>query len=321
MPLPGVRSTRIDRLLDRGARPRAGARAPAGGRRRLYRPGDGLGLAAAGRQGDRGRVPRRITPGMDGEVSEEFEKILTKQGHDFQARHQGDGRRSRGEPSRSPSSRAEGRRRRNHRVRHGAGLDRPPALHGGLGLERPGVRLDKRGRVEADGHFGTNVPGIWAIGDVIEGPMLAHKAEEEGSCVAEMLAGQARTSTTTSSPAWSTPGPRWPAREDRGADQGAGTTTRSASSLLANSRATRWMNRRLRQDPRRRRHRPGPGRAHHRAVASDLIAEADRHGVRRHRGGYRPDLPCPPDLGGGRQGGGARHLLQADPHVSSVTPS
>jgi dihydrolipoamide dehydrogenase len=59
-----------------------------------------------------------------------------------------------------------------------------------LGLAEAGVALDERGRVKTDGHFATNVPGIWAIGDVIVGPMLAHKAEEEGVALAEQLAGQ-----------------------------------------------------------------------------------------------------------------------------------
>jgi dihydrolipoamide dehydrogenase len=61
----------------------------------------------------------------------------------------------------------------------------------GLGLENIGVKKDKVGRVEVDHHFQTNVPGIYAIGDVIAGPMLAHKAEEEGVAIAEILAGHA----------------------------------------------------------------------------------------------------------------------------------
>jgi dihydrolipoamide dehydrogenase len=61
----------------------------------------------------------------------------------------------------------------------------------GLGLEEVGVKLDNRRRVVVDAHFSTNVGGIYAIGDVIAGPMLAHKAEDEGVAVAEILAGQA----------------------------------------------------------------------------------------------------------------------------------
>jgi dihydrolipoamide dehydrogenase len=61
----------------------------------------------------------------------------------------------------------------------------------GLGLGDVGVKTDNRGRVVVDDHFQTSVPGIYAIGDVIAGPMLAHKAEDEGVAVAEILAGQA----------------------------------------------------------------------------------------------------------------------------------
>ena len=59
-----------------------------------------------------------------------------------------------------------------------------------LGLAEAGVALDERGRVKTDGHLRTNVEGIYAIGDVIAGPMLAHKAEDEGVAVAEIIAGQ-----------------------------------------------------------------------------------------------------------------------------------
>ena len=61
----------------------------------------------------------------------------------------------------------------------------------GLGLEKAGVELDEKKRVKVDGHLRTNVPGIWAIGDVVAGPMLAHKAEEDGAAVAEWIAGKA----------------------------------------------------------------------------------------------------------------------------------
>ncbi|MBO6805376.1 MAG: FAD-dependent oxidoreductase, partial [Thalassospira sp.] len=60
----------------------------------------------------------------------------------------------------------------------------------GLGLDTVGVELDDRGRVKTDEHFQTNVGGIFAIGDTIVGPMLAHKAEEDGVALAEMLAGE-----------------------------------------------------------------------------------------------------------------------------------
>jgi dihydrolipoamide dehydrogenase len=61
----------------------------------------------------------------------------------------------------------------------------------GLNAEGVGLKLDARGFVEVDGHCKTNLPGVWAIGDVVRGPMLAHKAHEEGVMVAELMAGQA----------------------------------------------------------------------------------------------------------------------------------
>jgi dihydrolipoamide dehydrogenase len=61
----------------------------------------------------------------------------------------------------------------------------------GLGLEKAGVALDERRRIKVDGHLRTSVPGVWAIGDVVAGPMLAHKAEEDGVAVAEWIAGKA----------------------------------------------------------------------------------------------------------------------------------
>jgi dihydrolipoamide dehydrogenase len=64
-------------------------------------------------------------------------------------------------------------------------------FYDGLGLEQAGVALDDHKRVKIDAHYATNVPGIYAIGDVLAGPMLAHKAEDEGVAVAEILAGQA----------------------------------------------------------------------------------------------------------------------------------
>jgi dihydrolipoamide dehydrogenase len=65
------------------------------------------------------------------------------------------------------------------------------AFTGGLGLEAAGVVADEKGRIKIDGHFKTNVDGVYAIGDVVAGPMLAHKAEDEGVAVAELIAGQA----------------------------------------------------------------------------------------------------------------------------------
>ncbi|MFO1050192.1 MAG: dihydrolipoyl dehydrogenase [Geminicoccaceae bacterium] len=132
----------------------------------------------------------RVTPGMDGEVSKEFERTLKKQGMVFKLGTKVMGVDSAGEQVKVTVESAKGGAAETIECDTVlVSIGRRPYTEG-LGLEAAGVALDDRGRVATDGHFRTNVPGIWAIGDVIVGPMLAHKAEEEGSCVAEMLVGQ-----------------------------------------------------------------------------------------------------------------------------------
>ncbi|MFT9067291.1 MAG: dihydrolipoyl dehydrogenase [Acetobacter syzygii] len=133
----------------------------------------------------------RLVPGTDNEVATQFQKLLTKQGFKMKLGHK--------------VTKAE-------KTKKGVVLSIEPSAGGtvetleadvvlvavgrtaaskNMGLEEAGIALDKRGRVEVDAHYATNVPGIYAIGDVIAGPMLAHKAEEEGVALAELLAGQA----------------------------------------------------------------------------------------------------------------------------------
>lgn len=133
----------------------------------------------------------RLVPGTDNEVANQFQKLLTKQGFKMKLGHK--------------VTKAE-------KTKKGVVLSIEPSAGGtvetleadvvlvavgrtaaskNMGLEEAGIALDKRGRVEVDAHYATNVPGIYAIGDVIAGPMLAHKAEEEGVALAELLAGQA----------------------------------------------------------------------------------------------------------------------------------
>lgn len=132
-----------------------------------------------------------ILGGMDGEVSKQFQRLLSKQGFEFKlgAKVTGVAKAKKGatvtfEPVKGGAAEtieadavliATGRR----------------AYADSLGLGEAGVEVDERGRVKTDGHLKTNVPGIYAIGDVIVGPMLAHKAEDEGVAVAETIAGQA----------------------------------------------------------------------------------------------------------------------------------
>jgi dihydrolipoamide dehydrogenase len=133
----------------------------------------------------------RILAGMDGDVAKQFQRMLQKQGVSFKL------------GSKVTSAKASGK---------GVKLTVEPAKGGdaetleadivlvavgrkpyteGLGLEEAGVKLDERGRVAIDAHYATNVQGIYAIGDVVTGPMLAHKAEDEGVALAEQLAGKA----------------------------------------------------------------------------------------------------------------------------------
>ena len=133
----------------------------------------------------------RILPGMDGEIARQFQRILEKQGFKFRLGAKVTDVDTAGkmlvanvEPA------AGGAQEKLEADVVLVCIGRVPYTEG-LGLEGAGVALDGRGRVQIDSHFATNVRGIYAIGDVVAGPMLAHKAEDEGVAVAEILAGQA----------------------------------------------------------------------------------------------------------------------------------
>jgi dihydrolipoamide dehydrogenase len=133
----------------------------------------------------------RILPGMDGEVCKAFQRILEKQGIAFKLASKvtavdTSGKRLKAQIEPAAGGGAESIEADVVLVAVG----RVPFTEG-LGLEALGVQKDNKGRVIVDAHFATNVPGIYAIGDVIAGPMLAHKAEDEGVAVAEIIAGQA----------------------------------------------------------------------------------------------------------------------------------
>lgn len=133
----------------------------------------------------------RITPGLDGEVARQFQRILTKQGIDFKLGMRVTGVEKRGAGVRVNYEPAkEGKAESIDADVVLVSIGRRPYTQG-LGFERAGVKLDQKGRVVSDGHWGTGVPGVWAIGDVREGAMLAHKAEDEAVAVAELIAGKA----------------------------------------------------------------------------------------------------------------------------------
>jgi dihydrolipoamide dehydrogenase len=133
----------------------------------------------------------RITPGLDGEISKTFQQVLTKQGFKFKLGHKVTSAKVEGEQvtlTVEPAKGGEPEQIKADIVLLAIGRY---AYTEGLNLAAAGVETDERGRVKTDGHYATNVPGVYAIGDVIAGPMLAHKAEEEGVALAERLAGQA----------------------------------------------------------------------------------------------------------------------------------
>lgn len=133
----------------------------------------------------------RILPGMDSEVAKQFQRILQKQGFDFKLGTKVTGIEKTAAGLTATLEPAKGGEATSFAADAAlVAIGRKPFTEG-LGLDTAGVKLDERGRVEVDQYYKTSVEGIYAIGDVIAGPMLAHKAEDEGIAVAELLAGQA----------------------------------------------------------------------------------------------------------------------------------
>jgi dihydrolipoamide dehydrogenase len=133
----------------------------------------------------------RILPGMDGDVVKSFQRILEKQGMTFKLGAKVTGVDSSGKRLKAQVEPAAGGAAESIEADVIlVAIGRTPYTEA-LGLKEAGVALDERNRVNIDKHFATNVAGIYAIGDVVAGPMLAHKAEDEGVACAEILAGQA----------------------------------------------------------------------------------------------------------------------------------
>jgi dihydrolipoamide dehydrogenase len=130
-----------------------------------------------------------LIPTMDKALGKEAQKVLKKEGFEFFLSHKV----SEVKPSaKGVTVTAENKKGETVTFKGDyclVSIGRKPYTDG-LGLENAGVKLDERGRVDVNGHLQTNVPNIYAIGDVVKGAMLAHKAEEEGTLVAEMIAGQ-----------------------------------------------------------------------------------------------------------------------------------
>jgi dihydrolipoamide dehydrogenase len=133
----------------------------------------------------------RITPGLDGEVARQFQRILQKQGMKFLLSTKVVGVEKKGDVLRVTTEPAQGGERQTVETDILlVSIGRRPYADN-LGLEKVGVKLDARGRVVTNAHFETSVAGILAIGDCREGAMLAHKAEDEAVACAENIAGRA----------------------------------------------------------------------------------------------------------------------------------
>ncbi len=131
-----------------------------------------------------------ITPGMDREISNEFQKILTKQGIKFKMGSKVESVKDKGNSvSISYVNVKSSKKEILEFDKVLVSVGRKPYTEG-LNLSKVGIKKDSKGRIEVNNKLQTSVDNIYAIGDVIKGPMLAHKAEEEGIAVAEILAGQ-----------------------------------------------------------------------------------------------------------------------------------
>ncbi|QND73858.1 dihydrolipoyl dehydrogenase [Tardiphaga robiniae] len=133
----------------------------------------------------------RILPGMDGEVAKQFQRMLEKQGMTFKLGAKVTGVDTSGKKLKAQIEPAAGGAAESIEADVILVAIGRVAYTEALGLKEAGVELDERGRVKIDHHFSSNVKGVYAIGDVVAGPMLAHKAEDEGVACAEILAGQA----------------------------------------------------------------------------------------------------------------------------------
>jgi dihydrolipoamide dehydrogenase len=131
----------------------------------------------------------RIIPGMDASLSKELTKVLKKQGMKFYVSHKVKSVERKGSTITVQAENAKGETITLEGDYSLVSVGRRPYTDG-LNADKAGVKITDRGMVEVNDHLQTNIPNIYAIGDVVRGAMLAHKAEEEGAMVAEILAGQ-----------------------------------------------------------------------------------------------------------------------------------
>ncbi len=259
-----------------------------------------------------------ILPGMDGDVRKEARKIFTKQGIAFRLSTKVTGVTVKGKKATLTLEPAAGGAAETLEADCVlVSIGRRPNTEG-LGLENIGLAVNKRGQIEVDHEFRTAVAGVRAIGDVIPGPMLAHKAEDEGIAVAEWIAGQTGIVNHAVIPSVVY---TWPEIAGVGLTEEAGEGTRRDQVEQVpddgqQPRQDQPRARRLREGHRRCRDRPRARRLGDcQRGRNDDRRSLRGDGIRRHERGYRLHLPRPPDPCRSDQGSGDGRARQADPYV------
>ena len=246
----------------------------------------------------------QIIPGADADIVKPLHKRIERRYEAIHLKAKVTGVKALDDRARGGDGGAE--RRLHRRVRPGAGRGRPPAERQGRSAPRPpGVTVDERGFIPVDNQQRTNVPHIFAIGDVVGQPMLAHKAVHEGKVAAEVAAGSNRVfdARVIPSVAYTDPEVAWVGMTEteakaKGVKVGKGVFPWAASGRSLSPRARRGHH----QGAVRRGRRPGDRRRHRRAERRrpDRRGGArDRDGRGRHR--HRPDHPPAPDAVGDGQ--------------------
>lgn len=179
----------------------------------------------------------------------------------------------------------------------------------GLNAEAVGLKLDERGAIAVDDDCKTSLPNVWAIGDVVRGPMLAHKAEEEGVAVAERIAGQHGHVNFNTVPwvIYTSPEIAWVGQTEQQLKASGRAYKAGTFPFLANGRARARRHDRHGQVPGRRGHGRDPGRAHRRPAGQRIdLRSRGGDGVQGQRRGHRAHLPRAPLAVGSHQGSRAR---------------
>ncbi len=262
----------------------------------------------------------RVAPGLDAEVAKQLQRVLTKQGLAFKLGVKVAGVDAKGKSLKLTLEPAKGGKPETLECDVVlVAVGRVPNTQG-LGLAEAGVKTDNRGRIIVDEKFATSVPGIYAIGDVIKGPMLAHKAEDEGIALAEILAGQAGhvnydviPSVIYTAPEVASVGKTEEELKQAGIAYRSGKFPFTANGRAKVNRTTEGFVKILAEED----ERPRARRAYHRRRCRHHDRRSRRaDGVRRLGGGPRAHLPRPSDAERSDQGSGARRRQARDPHVS-----